>query len=147
MVSRMLLSEEDGISTHQNYLHEIQQAAKKILQNMIPKTLPEHQDFEFLVHYKSTEEVGGDSYDVCDIGDYFCCYVIDVAGHGILASLISVIVKSFLRNIEYNYRQGINKRRFPEIVMDLNVELYANTASDVFATLFLCFIDKKTKIL
>jgi len=84
-------------------------------------------------------------YDVCDIGDYICFYVFDVSHHGILAAVISIIIKSFLQNIEYNYRQGINKRRFPEIVLDLNLELLSNTAQNVFASLFLGFIDKNSK--
>src|SRR5690606_28954676 len=57
------------------------------------------------------------------------------------------IIKSFLQNIEYNYKQGINRRRFPEIVLDLNLELYTNTARNIFASLFLGFIDKETKTL
>jgi sigma-B regulation protein RsbU (phosphoserine phosphatase) len=63
-----------------------------------------------------------------------------------LAAVISIIINSFLKNIAYNYKQGINKRRFPEIVTDLNIELLSNTAQNVFASLFLGFIDKKTKV-
>lgn len=74
----------------------------------------------------------------------FLCFL-TYPHHGILAAVISIIIKSFLQNIEYNYRQGINKRRFPEIVLDLNLELLSNTAQNVFASLFLGFIDKNSK--
>lgn len=129
------------------YLHRLHDSAVKILLNMLPKGLPHIQGFNFDVEYKSCDAVGGDMYDVSDIGDYICFYVFDVSSHGILAAVISTIIKSFLKNIEYNYKQGINKRRFPEIVLDLNLQLFSNTAQNVFASLFLGFIDKKTKVL
>ncbi|ABN51819.1 MAG TPA: fused response regulator/phosphatase [Hungateiclostridium thermocellum] len=130
---------------HRNYLQGLHDSAAKILLNMLPKNLPDIEGFNFAVDYKSCDGVGGDMYDVCDIGDYICFYVFDVSHHGILAAVISIIIKSFLQNIEYNYRQGINKRRFPEIVLDLNLELLSNTAQNVFASLFLGFIDKNSK--
>jgi sigma-B regulation protein RsbU (phosphoserine phosphatase) len=132
---------------YQNYMQGLHDSALKILLNMLPKNLPDIPGFNFLVEYKSCDRVGGDMYDVADIGDYVYFYVFDVSSHGILASVISTIIKSFLQNIEYNYRQGINRRRFPEIVLDLNLELYTNTAQNIFASLFLGFIDKKTKTL
>ncbi len=130
---------------HKNYLQGLHDSAEKILINMLPKKLPSIPGFNFAVEYKSCESVGGDMYDASDIGDYLCFYVFDVSSHGILASVISTIIKSFLQNIEYNYKQGINKRRFPEIVLDLNMVLLSNTAQNVFATLLLGFIDKETK--
>lgn len=132
---------------HKAYFQGLQDSAEKILLNMLPKKLPEIPGFDFSVEYRSSDSVGGDMYDICDIGDYICFYVFDVSSHGILASVISTIIKSFLQNIEYNYKQGINKRRFPEIVMDLNLEMLHNTAQSVFATLLLGFIDKSSKIL
>jgi len=132
---------------HKNYLQGLHNSAEKILINMLPKKLPNISGFNFAVEYKSCDSVGGDMYDVADIGDYICFYVFDVSSHGILASVISTIIKSFLQNIEYNYRQGINKRRFPEIVLDLNMVLLSNTGQNVFASLLLGFIDKETKTL
>lgn len=132
---------------HKNYLQGLHDSAEKILMNMLPKKLPDISGFDFAVKYKSCDSVGGDMYDVADIGDYICFYVFDVSSHGILASVISTIIKSFLQNIEYNYKQGINKRRFPEIVLDLNMVLLSNTAQNIFATLLLGFIDKQSKTL
>jgi len=132
---------------HKNYLQGLHDSAEKILKNMLPKKLPDISGFDFAVEYRSCDSVGGDMYDVSDIGDYICFYVFDVSSHGILASVISTIIKSFLKNIEYNYKQGINKRRFPEIVLDLNMMLLSNTEPNVFATLLLGFIDKKSKTL
>jgi len=127
------------------YLQGLHDSAEKILLNLLPKKFPEMEGVRFSVEYKTSDAVGGDMYDISDIGEYLCFYVFDVSNHGILAAVITVILKSFLQNIEYNYIQGINKRRFPEIVADLNLEVLINTAENVFATLFLGFLDKKTK--
>jgi sigma-B regulation protein RsbU (phosphoserine phosphatase) len=129
------------------YLQGLHNSAEKILLNLLPKKFPEIPGLTFSVEYKTSDAVGGDMYDISDIGDYICFYVFDVSDHGILAAVVTIILKSFLQNIEYNYRQGINKRRFPEIVSDLNTEVLINTAQNVFATLFLGFLDKKTKVL
>ena len=134
------------ILEHRNYLQGLHDSAQKILLHMLPLKFPDSKKFDFSVQFKSSDDVGGDMYDISDIGDYLCFYVFDVSSHGILAAVISVILNSFLQNIEYNYKQGINKRRFPEIVTDVNSELLSNTAQNVFASLFLGFIDKKTKV-
>jgi sigma-B regulation protein RsbU (phosphoserine phosphatase) len=135
------------ILEHRNYLQGMHDSAQKILLNMLPTELPKIKNYDFSIKYKSSDAVGGDMYDVSDIGDYVCFYIFDVSSHGILAAVISVILNSFLQNIEYNYKQGINKRRFPDIVKDLNMELLSNTAQNVFASLLIGFIDKKTNVL
>jgi phosphoserine phosphatase RsbU/P len=135
------------ILENRNYLQGMHDSAQKILLNMLPTELPTIKNYDFSVKYKSSDDVGGDMYDVSDIGDYICFYIFDVSSHGILAAVISVILNSFLQNIEYNYKQGINKRRFPDIVKDLNIELLSNTAQNVFASLLIGFIDKKTNVL
>lgn len=135
----------EQILKHKNYLQELQDSAQKLLLSMLPKNLPSYPGFSFATKFKSSEAVGGDMYNISDIGEYICFYVYDVASHGFLAAVQSVILKSFMDNITYNYKQGMNKRRFPEIVYDLNQELNSNTTQSVFSTLFIGFIDKLTK--
>lgn len=133
-----------AILEQNKYMKGLQDSAQKILMNMLPKQLPDIPGYRFASEYKSCEEVGGDMYDVCDLGNYVCAYVYDVSSHGILASVITVILKSFIQNVSYNYKQGVNLKSFPEIVSDLNNELYVSTAQNVFATIFIAFIEKKS---
>lgn len=125
------------------FLQGLQDSAQKILLNLIPKSLPKIEGYNFSAECRSCETVGGDMYGICDLGDFVCFYVFDVSSHGILASVISVLLKSFIQNMEYNYKQGISRKSFDEIVSDLNSELYVNTSQDLYATLFIGFIDKK----
>jgi phosphoserine phosphatase RsbU/P len=126
------------------YLNGLQDSAQKILLNLIPKKLPDIKGYNFSSEYKSCETVGGDMYDVCDLGDFICFYVFDVSSHGILASVISVLLKSFIQNMQYNYTQGLIRKSFDQIVSDLNLDLFTNTAQNVFATLFIGFIEKSS---
>jgi sigma-B regulation protein RsbU (phosphoserine phosphatase) len=127
------------------YLQGLHDSAQKILLNLIPKSLPKIDGYDFASQYMSCEIVGGDMYDVCDLGDYICFYVFDVSSHGILAAVNSVLLKSFIQNMEYNFKQGLNRKSFDEIAADLNTELYANTERNTYATMFLGFIEKKTR--
>lgn len=131
---------------HRNHLQSLNNSAQKILLNMLPKSVPSIRGFNFCVKYESCDTVGGDMYGISDIGTYVYLYIFDVSSHGILAAVVATILNSFLQNMEYNYKQGINKRRFPEIVADLNNLLLSTTAQNVFATLFLGFIDKEKNI-
>lgn len=128
-----------------NYMKGLQDSAQKILANMLPKYLPDVPGYRFAAEYRSCDAVGGDMYDICDLGDYIGIYVYDVSSHGILASVITVILKSFIQNISNNYKQGVQTKSFSEIIYDLNNVLIDNTAQNVFATIFAGFINKKTK--
>lgn len=138
---------QNKIIEQNNYLQGLHDSAQKILINMIPGELPPIDGFKFSAEYRSADIVGGDMYNVSDIGDYVCFYIFDVISHGILASVVSIILKSFIQNMEYNFKQGTNKKSFTEIVSDLNVQLHLNTSQNTYATLFIGFIDKKTNIL
>lgn len=133
------------IIEHKNYLQNLHDSAQKMLLSMLPRNIPKFPGFNFFIKFESSDVVGGDMYNVTDIGEYICFYVYDVASHGILAAVLSIMLKSFLENIEYNYKKGINKRRFPEIVYDLNQELNSHAEEGIFSTLFIGFIDKLTK--
>ena len=127
-----------------NYMKGLQDSAQKILLNMVPKELPETSGFTFSSQYESCETVGGDMYGLFDMDDYVSFYVTDVSSHGILASLIAVIIKSFMQSMVHSYKSGV-KIDFSESISELNNELCKNTAANVFATMFVGFIEKSTK--
>jgi phosphoserine phosphatase RsbU/P len=130
---------------YNTYFKSLLDSAQKILINIIPKRLPVIPGFEFAVKYKSSDAVGGDMYNVFDLDDKLFFYIFDVSSHGILASIITIILKSFIQNVIYNYRHGGTKQSLPEIISDLNIELNVNTAQSVFATLFMGYIEKNSK--
>ena len=93
---------QDDLVKKNEYLQGLHNAAQKILLNLAPDKLPNIPNFRFASEYKSCDKVGGDMYDVFEVGDHIGFYVFDVCSHGILASVITMILKTFLENAKYN---------------------------------------------
>jgi sigma-B regulation protein RsbU (phosphoserine phosphatase) len=74
-------------------LAELRQAQRSIL--VLPEDLPEAS---FAVSYRPLGAVGGDIYDVQQLGDrLFAYFVADISGHGVGASFLTSAVKALLR--------------------------------------------------
>lgn len=68
--------------------------AQQVQQSILPRRLSDHGSFRFYHRYYPTGLLGGDYYDVAFIGDnLFKAIVADVAGHGVPASLGTMLVK------------------------------------------------------
>jgi serine phosphatase RsbU (regulator of sigma subunit) len=68
--------------------------AQQVQQSILPRRLTDHGRFRFYHRYYPTGLLGGDYYDVAVRGDgQFNAIVADVAGHGVPASLGTMLVK------------------------------------------------------
>lgn len=68
--------------------------ARGIQQSLLPKSLPERNEFEIAVSYEPLEEVGGDWFFVEEIPDTRVSIQIgDVTGHGLSAAFIGSMTK------------------------------------------------------
>lgn len=68
--------------------------AQEVQQSILPRHLSDHGDFRFYHRYYPTGLLGGDYYDVAITGqNNFNAIVADVAGHGVPASLGTMLVK------------------------------------------------------
>ncbi|MEN8908396.1 MAG: SpoIIE family protein phosphatase [Clostridiales bacterium] len=136
---------ENELKSTNKFLQNIHDSAQKILLNMLPQKLPSIKGYNFFSKYTSCDLVGGDMYDIIETKNYICFYVFDVSSHGILASVITIILKSFIQNIKYTYSSSINNIDLKNIVEELNNVLHLNTSQEVFATLFMGIIDKTSQ--
>jgi sigma-B regulation protein RsbU (phosphoserine phosphatase) len=83
----------------------------------------------FAVHYRPCGRVGGDMYDVAQIGEnHVGFYVADVVGHGVPASLLSVFVKETIRSRQLSDKGGL--MRPSELLESLNRDLLELAVSD-----------------
>lgn len=126
------------------FFQNINETARQILMNMIPKEVPNLNGIKLSCLYHYCDNVGGDMYDVFEIGDKILFYVFDVCGHGLLSAVTTMILKSAINNFKYLYRKAGIVPELSEIVANANSEMYANTAPNLFATLFLGIYDKAT---
>ncbi len=76
-------------------------AAAEIQQDLLPKELPELLGARFAWHFEPCDELGGDILNVLPLYDrYVVMYLLDVAGHGVPAALLSVTLSRVLTALE-----------------------------------------------
>jgi sigma-B regulation protein RsbU (phosphoserine phosphatase) len=72
-------------------------AAARVQQALLPDTLPAVPGVTFAWAYRPCSELGGDSLNVFQLdADHVGLYVLDVSGHGVSASLLSVTLSRVL---------------------------------------------------
>jgi sigma-B regulation protein RsbU (phosphoserine phosphatase) len=73
------------------------EAAAKVQQSLLPRTVPDVTDARFAWHYRPCDELAGDILNVFQLDPtHIAIYVADVSGHGVAASLLSVAISRML---------------------------------------------------
>lgn len=73
--------------------------AQQIQLGLLPQTLPATPFFSCSAEYIPATKVGGDYYDIFEIGEgCYCVLVADVSGHGISAALIMSMAKILIKS-------------------------------------------------
>ena len=76
--------------------HDLE-AAARIQQALLPESIPTNEYASFAWVYRPCAELGGDSLNVFQLdGRHMGMYVLDVSGHGVQASLLSVTLSRVL---------------------------------------------------
>lgn len=73
--------------------------ARDIQNSFLPQHLPRQPGLSFAAHYRPARHVGGDFYDVMDMGENFFFVIGDVSGKGMPAALLMAQALSTLRLI------------------------------------------------
>ena len=75
--------------------------ARRFQLSMLPKEVPQHENFEVAVFTQTATEVGGDYYDFHDGGDGFLSVTIgDATGHGARAGTMVTVIKTLFAGYE-----------------------------------------------
>jgi sigma-B regulation protein RsbU (phosphoserine phosphatase) len=120
-------------------LREEMRLAYKIQLNLLPKTLPQIEGFEFVATSIPAEEVGGDYYDFIQLENGklgFC--VGDVTGKGMPAAMLMANLQATLRS------QVITGNYCADCLNKVNKLLFRSTEPTKFATLFYGILDPLT---
>jgi sigma-B regulation protein RsbU (phosphoserine phosphatase) len=105
--------------------------ARNIQQNMLPTTGIETDRLSIEGYYKAATGVGGDYYDFIEIGGgYYGLIMSDVAGKGVPASLMMIMIRTIFRSLIHS---GVHDPS--RVVTLMNATLSADISSDRFATL------------
>jgi sigma-B regulation protein RsbU (phosphoserine phosphatase) len=105
--------------------------ARNIQQNMLPTTGIETDRLSIEGYYKAATGVGGDYYDFIEIGGgYYGLIMSDVAGKGVPASLMMIMIRTIFRSLIHSGVYDPSR-----VVTLMNATLSADISSDRFATL------------
>lgn len=117
--------------------------AKRIQTNILPSNLNQFNKLKVDLFYLPLNEVGGDFYDIIQLSDNSYRVVLaDATGHGVQASLITMLIKSEFSNIQ---QFNLSPR---ETIQNLNRVFFAKYRSlNSFFTLFIADIDLESRTL
>ena len=114
--------------------------ARDIQQSLLPQHLPEIAGAEFAALSKPSEWIGGDYYDVIELGEGRALLAIaDVVGKGVAAALTMSNLQAALRALVSLLREG--HLSLLEIVRELNRLMCESTAPERFITAAFAVLD------
>lgn len=112
-------------------LEEELDLAREIQRNLLPQSIPVHKNFEIAAINITSQQVGGDYYDIIKLdNENYCIAIADVSGKGVPASLLMANLQAFLQVI---CRQNIP---IADATGLLNNLISENTADGKFITFF-----------
>lgn len=113
--------------------------AREIQERMLPVFLPEVQGVKVAIRYTPTDKVGGDLYDILELGSGCVgILVADVSGYGLPAALVMAMSKMAFKTFAANeYSPKV-------IVSKVNANLCENTLEGQFLTAFFAILDCQT---
>lgn len=115
----------------------------KIIQNgLLPKALPSPSGYEVAAVNESSQQVGGDYYDVIALSAHeYVLAIADVAGKGVPAALLMANMQAALRTI------APLRLPLPDATARMNAVIHANTGVDKFITFFWGVLDTQAHTL
>jgi phosphoserine phosphatase RsbU/P len=129
----------DAMEAEKRRLDTELEAARSILQTIIPDALPEISGYEVCAHIEPCFEVGGDLYDVSTLPDGRVAVIVgDVSGKGLGAALLVSSLVPLLRAMLEA------EPDLAALTSNLNRQLWRTTDSVRYSTLFVGVLDPET---
>ncbi|MCL5028388.1 MAG: SpoIIE family protein phosphatase [Bacteroidetes bacterium] len=121
-------------------MEEELEIARGIQKNLLPGKIPEYKNFDIAVFNLTSQQVGGDYYDVIPLNDNsFYIAIGDVSGKGVPAALLMANLQAFLKTI---CRQEIQIVEATALINDLVTE---NTSDGRFITFFWALFENESR--
>lgn len=116
--------------------------AARIQRTLLLQDLPCPAGYELCARLEPSTEVGGDLYDVCDLGGgRYALVVGDVVGHGVGAALLMANALAAIRALAGELADPVH------IVEKVHAQIFATTEPTSYLTLFLGILDATTHTL
>jgi serine phosphatase RsbU (regulator of sigma subunit)/HAMP domain-containing protein len=116
--------------------------AAEIQQNLKPSRIPEMDNYEIAYLYKPQKGINGDFFDIIPLGfDRVLVVLCEVAGKGVPAALVMVMVRTILRLI------ASPEKSAGELLTELNRNITERVQIENYASLGLLILNKKNNTL
>lgn len=124
-------------------LNEEINKARQVHQRTLPKSLPMPKGISLAAHYQPAEKLGGDFYDVVQLGKKLIIYLSDVTGHGVDGAMLSMFVKHTIRGFLFFAPE---ENICPEKILSyLSAQFHQKELSDeYFICIFLAVLNLET---
>lgn len=110
--------------------------ARRVQQALLPERMPQVEGYEFFATYEAAQAVGGDYYDIFELGDGRIALAFgDVAGKGVPASLVMSRLASAVRNVVEYVGDAA------DAVARINNHMCAKAVEGRFVTFILALLD------
>src|SRR5215203_4624992 len=131
-----MAKQQEEAQERQRIAQELQ-VARLIQQTLLPKSVPELEDYQIAAYYQPARQVGGDFYDFFKLGDGRLGVVVgDDSGKGIPAAMVMANTRSVLRTIA----QGGDIAP-GQVLAEANEILYPDILESMFVTCFYGVLD------
>lgn len=112
--------------------------ARQVQQSFLPRTFPQLPPYMFAAYNEPAREVGGDFYDVIDLGDGRVGLVIaDVSDKGMAAALYMALSRSLIR------AEAMRESSPVTVLSNVNRLLLELAEQEMFVTVFYAVLDTK----
>lgn len=129
--ARLLEKEKQLVRLEEEY-----RMAKEIQLNILPKDIPEIENYDIFAINISAKEVGGDYYDFIKLpNDKIVLCLGDITGKGLPAAILMANLQATLRG------QALTPQKIADKIKNSNKLLYNSTSENRFATLFYAELD------
>lgn len=127
------------IAEHQQRTQKAMDLASKVQRGLLPAVPPELGGHRVQATFHPAEEVAGDFYDFVDLGaERYGIAIGDVAGKGIAASLVMVLVRTIFRTVVHS---GTDPA---QVLETINSTVITEYGSQDATTLFFGVLDART---
>lgn len=114
--------------------------AKEIQHTLLPKEMPDTEGFDIASLYRSAKEVGGDYYDVMNVGKNLLGVIVaDVSGKGVPGSLVMTITRTVFR------LTAIQNKSAKSVLTKVNNFVKEDMKKGMFVTAFYLVLDSVTR--
>ena len=129
-------------SLEKQRLEEELSLARQIQMDLLPKTLPHGDDYEFAAYSQPSRYVGGDFYDFLDTRrDNTGIIIADVSGKGMPAALMVSQIQAMFRS------EVRNTDSLVKILQNVNYLMATTTSAEKFVTVFYAEFNTQDKTL